>query len=86
MLRVVGWLMDATGLSSLAVKAILSVGAVAVLLGAIALYNANLRQQGADKHINKQIKDDNETLREKVKRDDEIRNEDDDALLDRFEP
>lgn len=60
---------NATGLSSLAVKAIAIVVGVCLLMGAVAAYNANLRQQGADKReteIERQTNDATKKLGETV--------------------
>ena len=73
-----------TGLSGFAVKAI-GAGLIALMAwGALASYNAALRKQGRVELSNELKKQDSKTLKEKAVRDEKIRNETDDDLLNRF--
>lgn len=70
---------------SIQTKLIAAAVALLALYGAFKLNNYHHQQIGAKKLHERLIADDNKTIKEKVKRDDIIRSESDDELLNRFD-
>ena len=73
-----------TGLSTLAVKAIAIVVAACLLASAVAVYNSNLRKQGAQELSDKLKANDEKTIEQKAKNDEELRKMDHDELCKRL--
>lgn len=80
----IAWIAARTGLSLLAVRALAVVVSLATLSSAVVIYNSYQRNIGAQKLQHRLQQDDNQTLREKAKRDAEIREESNDILVDRL--
>ncbi|EFL88265.1 hypothetical protein [Ahrensia sp. R2A130] len=66
------------------IRIAIAVAAIAGLWGAKALYDASLRADGEKRITDRLQADDTNTIKEKAKRDAEIRDDTDDGLIDRL--
>ena len=80
MMALIALIASRTGLTPLVVKAIAIVVLVCAVAVAVAIYNDNLRDQGAKELSNTLKANDQKTIEQKAKNDEELRKMDSDKL------